>query len=176
MKLKATLRLAHLNLRREKAGEGDGDIGTDLKLTGQLHLEDLRGLFGASDDHAYALLDGLYDGEGNMRSLAFKDFALSAKGTGVEVRLKTEIAGVEVKFREAEVDQFVLAPQQGRQIELTFRVKANPSDMQVASLAEMLKTDLDVTLTKKQGELQFGPAPEETEEEEEQIDLEGASA
>lgn len=163
MKLKATLKLHHMTVRREKAGEEDGDIGTDLKLTGEVHLKELKKLF--SEDHGYAILEALFDAEGNLASLAFANFSLSAKGSAVEATFKTEIAGTEIKLRDVEVDQFELVPKVGRTFDLTFRVKANPSEAQIGQLAEKLKSDLIVELWSRQAELQFGEVEEEEEEE-----------
>lgn len=165
MKLKATLKLHHMTVRREKAGPEDGDIGTDLKLTGELHLKDLRKLF--NEDRGYAILEGLYDAEGNLATMAFATVVLSAKGSAVEAAFKTEISGTAIKLRDVEVDQFELVPKIGRLFEISFRVKANPSETQIGQLAEKLKSDLIVDLWSRQAELQFGEVEEEEEEEEE---------
>lgn len=176
MKLSALLRLSPtLNVRNEKAGEDAGDFGTDLKFTGQVHLKDLRSIF--HEDHGYAVLEALFDAEGNLATLAFGSFELTAKGSGIEATLTTEISATTVKLREVDVDQFALVPKLGRLFEISFRVKAHPSDTQLGELALMLRTDVKVDLHSRQGELRFGPAEEpdtgeatEGEEEEEGVE------
>lgn len=36
MRFQAQMNLSHLNVRREKAGDGPGDIAADLKLSGKV--------------------------------------------------------------------------------------------------------------------------------------------
>lgn len=166
MKMKATTSLTRLTVKRDKDGEEEGDVGTDLYFTGQVHLSDLKKVF--NEDHGFAILEALYDAEGNLASLAFANFTLSAHGTAIEATFKTEIAGVAIKLRDVEADQFELAPKVGRQFDLSFRIRANQSEAQIGQLAEKLKTDLVVDLWSRQGELHFGPPAEEEETEKEE--------
>lgn len=155
MKLIAVAKLMTFKTDREDSEvEAHVEIDAGLKFKAMLHLSDLTGML---DTHCVALLEGVHDADGNLRTHAFGQIHISGKATGVSATFSSDLNGsTEVKFSEAEVDGITLELQGQRQVELEFKVKTDASDTQVAALASMIKHGVKVELWSRQAELEFG--------------------
>lgn len=177
MKLQTTMKFAHLNLGREKAGEGDGDLRADLKLTATLHLKSVAKLL---DQHAAATIEGLFDAEGMRRTRDFGTLKIAREYVGVKAEIAPDLTGqldldgdkdvrTPLKF-EGDLNSIDLKPLDGRQIEVTMRLQVNPSEDQLARLGHLLRGDVKITVS---GGLVKSIEDEHAEKEEEE---EGAEA
>lgn len=149
MRFEANLTIAHPNLRREKAGAEDGDLGMDLKLTGTLGLTAFATLLNG-DDHAVALLEHLYDAEGNLRSLNFDEVSFKLEHKNIEVQLDN---GAQKKKFAADLNQIAVVPSMGKAVDVSLRLQLNPDGQQVAWLAELIGSEVRIIAETKQSEL-----------------------
>lgn len=152
MRFNAQMNLSNLNVRREKAGDGPGDIAADLKLTGKVHVGDLKDLF--LTDHGFAVITGMFDADGNLRSQDFDDFRLTRELTGVKARLSTAL-GTPLDFDLANADSFAVELQINNTALVSLRLQVHPTDEQISALAELLMSDVTVVLEQVQGELKL---------------------
>lgn len=157
MRFQAQMNMAHLNVRREKAGDGPGDIAADLKLSGKVHIADLKDLF--LTDHGYAVITGMYDADGNLRSQDFEDFRLTRELTGTRARLSTAL-GTPLDFDLADADSFGVGLEINNTALVSFRLQVHPTDDQISTLAELLMSDVTVVLEQVQGELKLAGGTE----------------
>jgi hypothetical protein len=160
----AALLVAHLNVRREKAGEEGGPVAADIKLTGLVKSADLQHLF--TSDRSAAVLEGMYDAEGNIAAGDIETLKLRTGLKSVRAHLKPK-GGEAVKFDGAELNQLKLTPQLGRTVEVSMRLQVNPTHKQVADLSDLLNIEVKASLEGMQAELDFDESEEEEETEEE---------
>lgn len=156
MRFEAVLTVSHLNIRREKAGAEDGDLGMDVALSGTLGIAAFQPLLDG-DAHAAALLEGLFDAEGNLRSLNVKALDLKVEHKNLAVTIG-EGKGAQ-KFDGADLNSVSVVPGIGRTVELSARLQLNPGDNQVEKLADLLRKEVKVVLENKQQKLDL-PAQE----------------
>lgn len=165
VKFSAALLVAHLNVRREKAGEEGGPVAADIKLTGLVKSADLVDLF--TSDRSAAVLEGMYDAEGNIVAGDIETLKLRSSLKSVRATLKPR-GGAQVKFDGAELNQLKLTPQIGRTVEVSMRLQVNPTHAQVADLSDLLNIEVRATLDGMQGELDLASKDEDEEESEEE--------
>ena len=171
VKFSAALLVAHLNVRREKAGEEGGPVAADIKLTGLVKSADLVDLF--TSDRSAAVLEGMYDAEGNIVAGDIETLKLRTGLKSVRATLKPK-GGDAVKFDGAELNMLKLTPQIGRTVEVSMRLQVNPTHGQVADLSDLLNVEVKASLEGMQAELDFDAKDNEGEEEQEE--LEGVEA
>lgn len=152
MKLDTTLTLSNVNLRREKAGEDEGPIAIDLKLTGDVRPEDVAGLF-TTDAQYRRILGDRWDGDNDLTITDATKIPLSVEGIGVTIELETEIAGVKLRWPEGNIDGIVLETKPGRRVGIKLRAQVHPTKEQVAQLADWHSADLKVSLWSRQHDL-----------------------
>lgn len=150
MRFEAVLTISSVNIRREKAGGEDGDLGMDVQLTGQIGTAAFQPLLDG-DAHGAAVLEGLYSAEGELRSLNIKNIDLKAEHKNLSVLLK---AGPDKQqFDGVDLNNISVVPQVGRAVEVTARLQLNPGDHQVEWLADMLRKEVHVVAEAKQQKL-----------------------
>lgn len=130
MRFESNLLLAGCTMRVEKAGEEDGDLGSDMKLTGPVPLTDLAPLIGC--EHTVALLEHLYDGSGTLQTANIGELKLDVehKDCNLQVRVGKETK----KFLGVKVDGIVLVPKMMRSIEFSAMCKVHPTETQLGWL------------------------------------------
>lgn len=152
MKLDTTLTLAHLNLRREKAGDEDGPIAVDLKFTGDVRPEALAGLF-TTEAQFRRILGDRWDKDNDLTITDSTVIKLNVEGLGVTIELNAEISKTQLRWTEANVDSIVLETKPGRVIGLKLRAQVHPTKEQVAQLTDWHSADLLVSLWSRQHDL-----------------------
>lgn len=152
MKLDTTLTLSHLNLRREKAGDEDGPIAIDLKLTGDVRPEVLSGLF-TTDAQFRRILGDRWDKDNDLTITDSTVIRLNVEGLGVTIELNAEISKTQLRWTEANVDSIVLETKPGRIVGLKLRAQVHPTKEQVAQLTDWHSADLLVSLWSRQHDL-----------------------
>lgn len=157
MKWKTLLQLEHLNVRREKDGDDDGPVATDLKLTGTVKAEALLDLFSTQAAFDYAL-GSLYRPDGEMVTHDIARILLAREGIGVQVRLATEFSEP-MDFEGAILDRIKLKPLPGRSVEVCVRVVVKPRPAQLAQLADSLGQDLTLDISQRQSSLALDEPP-----------------
>lgn len=159
MRFEANLTIAHLNIRREKAGEKRGPLAVDIKLTGKIGT----GAFGPlldGDQHAGAMIEGLFDAEGNLRSHNFQTIPLAMEHKNLAVTLS---AGPDKKeFEVSQINSISIDPDIGRTVTVDARLQVNAKGTEIAWLAEMLSYDVRVIAESKQGTLKLDNTGKET--------------
>lgn len=152
MKLDTTLTLSHLNIRREKAGDEDGPIAVDLKLTGDVRPEDIAGLF-TTDAQFRRILGDRWDKDNDLTITDSTVIKLNVEGLGVTIELNAEISKTQLRWTEANVDRIVLETKPGRIVALKLRAQVHPTKDQVAQLSDWHSADLLVSLWSRQHDL-----------------------
>lgn len=144
LRLATQATIGHLNTRKE-GPDDDKELACDLKLTATV---------GASAIEFFdeMLSTALYTPEGMVRNpmmgaIPFlhelEDYRIAINGV--------EQTGVRVK-------KFTLQPKDSWQLLLTFSVSFKPTGSEVATLAEFLQDEVDVTLEPSSEELDFQAA------------------
>ena len=152
MKLEMTLNLAHLNTRREKAGEDDGPVAVDIKRKGEVKPENCKDLF-STDASFDKLLGELWDKNGELTTSDLGSMRLNREAQDCNIVLETEISKSALKFETGGLSKVTLKPLAGKLIEIGLRLQVHPKPEQYGTLCEWLGHDLDISVKKKQGEL-----------------------
>lgn len=154
----AIFNVAHLNVRKEKAGEDDGPTACDVKLKATLGVAAVKGLFGTS--HSFeTVLGNLWTSKGEMASSDVQEITLNRQLTGCRVALKPEADAGE-SFDGCDLNKIRLKPIAGNQVEVSMRLQCRPDEEQFAWLAKRLNYDVRVTASVKQGSLDLQPKAE----------------
>lgn len=150
---KARLTIGSVNLRREKAGDEPGEVAVDVKFRGTLSADETRGLFWTQGSHD-RLLSQLYDDEGELRSIDVDQLTLSRKGEGVVAEIE-RLSGVigAMHFEGAKFNQVKLVPRPGRAVDITCRLQVYPDGNQLESLADLIDTEVDLSVELAQADL-----------------------
>lgn len=167
MQLDATLTLANLNIRREKAGDDEGPIAVDLKFTGDVKPEEIKGLF-TTEAQFRRLLGDRWDVDNDLTVTDSLRIPLEVEGVGCTFELKTELSEKpELRWTEANVDSITLETKPGRVVGIKLRVQVHPTKEQVAQLTDWHSMDLDVSVWSRQHDLNLerAPAPAKAAEE-----------
>lgn len=165
VKIKAALMLAHLNIRKEKAGEDEGPVACDVKLSGEIGFKEVKNLF--STKSAFEVLAGLYQKGGELITHDIATMRLAGEAKNVEASLAVE-GGGKVTFEGAKLNKISLQPKPGHIVELSLRLQVHPSGDQHAKLAELLGSTVILEANATQLDLHLDQEEEEEEEEEEQ--------
>lgn len=169
MKILAQFVIANLNIRREKAGEGDGPVACDIKLTSDLKSDAVASFF-STDSSRKRVLDSLWTDEGELTTTDVQKITLTAQIKGGRLSLTPEFSAAET-FETADINKITIAPKAGKTCEVSIRAQVKPTPEQMGRLAELLHCEILVTADRKQGELELqAQPPEEEKPEEEQSD------
>lgn len=148
MKLMANLKIANVNLRREKAGDDEGPIAVDLKLTGTMPPEQLESMFTTKASYK-RLLGELWDKDSELVTHDLSHLVLAREGVGVTATLQPEFTDP-IEFDGAELNRIRITPQGGRQVDFVARLQVHPTNDQVKRLAEMLDDHVNVVIHQRQ--------------------------
>ncbi len=156
MKLQAEMNLAHLNVRREKAGDEEGPIAIDLKLTGTLPIAKLEELFATIVGYN-VMLANIFREDGELIAADMESFTLSTENENMEGQLQWGLLKEKnkVAFKKASFGSIRITPIAGRQAELSCRLQINPSKNELSSIASVLGEQVDVTIAPMQGSLEL---------------------
>lgn len=148
--------LAHLNPRREKAGENDGPVAFDAKITATLPIDALGGLF--ATELGLQQLAAHWREDGELVTGEWALLTLAREGSGLEATFSGPISGTDLTFRAVELDKIRLKPEGGRKVALTARMILHPSQEQVGQLCEWLNQTVLVAITQPQMEIPIDQA------------------
>jgi hypothetical protein len=151
MKLATTLELAHINIRREKEGEDDGPVATDLKFVGSVPVDALEGLFSTPTGFDFAL-GSLYRDDGELVTHDVASMTLAREGLGVALNIHAGL-NTSIVFEGADVNRIRLSPQPGRVVDVALRVQCRPNNGDLVKLAEFLGATVELNLQASQTEL-----------------------
>lgn len=153
MKVLSEFTISNLNIRREKAGEEDGDLGCDISLKSSLSAE-ACGSFFSTDASRRRVLDDLWNEEGELTTTDVAKITLNTEIKGGTVILKTEFSPAET-FESADINKVTLVPKSGWTCEVSMRAQVNPTAEQMGRLSQLLGCDVHVAADRKQGELEL---------------------
>lgn len=165
MRFQGLMHLVNLNPRPEKAGKGKGDGAADIKVVGKVHLEQLKPLL---SEHGFAMLEGMYDANGNLRAMDFEPFKLTKEFPACHMKLSTEISNDSVELGKTAFNQFEVEPEINRTVKFSARLQTHPSPEDVSVLFTMMDTDVTVIVEETQSELPLtggGPSDDQAEPE-----------
>lgn len=150
--LDAVLNFAHINVRREKAGEDDGNVAVDLKLSGELGVDALKGLFGTKTSFE-RITGNIWTKDGDLASTDLGEIKLTCELSTCQVALKVPDSNDEETFETGELNKVRIKPLPGRTCEVAMRLQLHPTEDQIAWLSSHLGYDLHAKVAKRQGEL-----------------------
>lgn len=160
MKFQATMRVDHLNIRREKAGDGDGPIACDVKLSAELALDRIAPIF-TTPDGFKAALGNLFTDTGELACADIGTLLLTTAAAKQNVQI--DDGGIEGEdqhapfdFDDATVDNVRIEPKAGRKAALTLRLQVKPSESQLGPLAALLGALVSFSCDQPQLELALG--------------------
>lgn len=153
MKILSAFTIAHLNIRREKAGEEEGPVACDLKLSAELKSEAVASFF-STDASRRRVLDSLWNDDGELTTTDVAKIALATGIKGGTLTLKSEFSAAET-FEAADIDRVTLVPRAGWTCEVSMRAQVNPSAEQIGRLSELLGCEVHIAADRKQGELEL---------------------
>ena len=151
MKVLASFTIAHLNSRKEAAGDETGKLACDIKLTSVLSDSACASLFGTESSFE-RLLGDLWNKDGELTTTDLKKLTLTSQIIGGKATLTPEFSSAET-FEGIKLNKITLEPQAGRQVGITMRLQVNPTTAQVAKLSDWLEMDVMVLCERVQGEL-----------------------
>lgn len=153
MKVLASFTVAHINSRKENAGDETGKLACDIKLTAVLSDSALVSLFGTESSFD-RLLGDLWNEDGELTTTDLKKLTLNSQIIGGKATLTPEFSGAEV-FEGVDLNKITLEPQAGRQVAVSMRLQVHPTASQVAKLSDWLETDVVVLVDRVQQELKL---------------------
>lgn len=156
MHLEAELKIAHLNVRREKAGEDDGPVAMDVKLSGVLAIDAIAGLF--ATPAGFAQLTSLWQPNGELATVEWSGLTMAREGSGLEISFTTLVAESEIKFTSAKLNNIRLTPKPGKVVDFVARTQLTPSDGQITELVELLGQSVGVSVVQPQMEMPLDQA------------------
>ncbi len=151
MKVLAAFTIAHLNQRKEAAGDEPGKLACDIKLTSVLTDSACASLFGTESSFD-RLLGDLWNKDGELTTTDLNTLVLNSQIVGGKATLTPEFSGAE-KFEGVMLNKIKLKPEAGRKVEVSMRLQVHPTASQVSKLSEWLETDVTVLVERVQGEL-----------------------
>lgn len=153
--MKITLKettVAHLNVRREKAGDEEGPVALDIKLTGDARPEDLKQLF-ATDEGYKHVLGNFFDESGEMVSHDVSTITLRREAVGHRMAIIFGLSDTTIDIETCDVDRIKLTPDDGPMVGYSMRVQVKPSAATLAELSALLERQVTVKIEHKQSEL-----------------------
>jgi len=169
MKLKRSFTLAHINVRKQKAGKDLGPTAVDLKWQAEVHPQDLKDFFPTEASYE-SVIKRLFLETGELVCSDFKKIELHTQCLSANLTI-TNGSGMSdaLKYKGATVDKVRIEPKAGPVVGITFRTTlVDPGN--IDRLTEWNQQDLDVTISgkwadkDKQQSLPVQPPPEELEE------------
>lgn len=154
MKLKANLKFASINVRREKEGNEEGPIAIDIGIAGPMQIDLLQDLFSTRKSFD-VLLAKLYDessGElvcGDLASMKLKIDAMNVCVTITTSELKPR----SFVLKDCEFNEVKLEPVSGRVCDFKGRIQCKPSKEMLADLSQLLHETLEFDLSPAQSNL-----------------------
>lgn len=127
IRVQTQLKLTNVNPRVEMAGRDEkGSLAVDLAFSGSIHLKELTKLL--DDEHASAMLEHLYNAEGDLQTTAFDKLTIGTKVKDCVIQLGTKDDGVVLK--DSSFDKITLVPKPGRHFDITARAQVHPTPKQ----------------------------------------------
>lgn len=149
MKFKHKLLLTSVSLNREKAGEGQGDLGSTLVLSAGVKLDDLDGLVG--DKATTELLKSLYNDQGDL--LTNNVSALSIGIVHQDVKATLRGAGATHTFPGGKIDSIALTPKLSRVVDVKMKLKVHPTEEQTGWLGKVYGYELACQLESNKNQI-----------------------
>lgn len=150
MRFQGLMHFVNLNTRPEKAGKEKGDGAADIKIVGKVHLEQLKPLL---SEHGFALIEHIYDANGDLQSHDFEPLKLTKEFPNCHMTISTEISKESVTLAKTAFNQFEVEPEINRTVKLSARLQTHPSPEDVSILFKMMDTDVTVIVEETQSEL-----------------------
>lgn len=153
--MKITLRettVAHVNVRREKAGDTEGPIAIDLKFTGDARPEVLKTLF-ATDEGYNHVLGNFFGDSGEMVSHDVGSITLRREAIGHRMTITAGLSQTTIGIEDCKVDKIKLTPEDGPLVGYSLRVQVKPTTELIAQLSGLLERQVTVEIEHKQTEL-----------------------
>ncbi len=147
MKLKANLIFSHLNVRREKAGEEEGPVAIDIKLTGDVPIAALELLFGTAAGYVQ-LLENLYRDDNELVTNDLAGMRLNVEAENMEGRIIWGLSeSNHLDFKKSKLNNISIVPKAGRIAEFTGRLQLNPQNGELAQYGKLLgeAVELDIS-------------------------------
>jgi hypothetical protein len=149
------VKLANVNLRAEKHGD-DTRAAVDLKIEATcpstvlvaFHPELRQHLF--KKDENPDLVDQVVEGDGLtvLRYARLGALKWDWEGAGYKALIDYGLGGESnIELDDVKIDHFVIEPQNGGSVAVSFRVIAHPDPDDIGKLSEFIQRDIDLTLT-----------------------------
>lgn len=151
MKILAPFVVAHLNIRKEAAGDETGKTAMDIRLKSELSADDCSTLFG-TERSFHRLLADLWDKDGELTTTDLGSMTLTGSITGGKADLKPEFSDGE-SFEGVNLNKIKLVPKAGKRVEVTMRLQVKPTPAQIGRLSEWQESEVQVHVDRVQGEL-----------------------
>lgn len=163
MNVLASFQISNLNPRREKAGEDDGDLACDIKLSAELTADAVSGFF-STDSARARLLDDLWTSDGELATTDLDKFYLTTHIKGGKATIKSEM-GTPEHFEGVDLNKITLKPKASRMVEVSMRLQVHPTCEQMGRLAELLGCEVMIVVERSQAEMELQPPGDEDEKE-----------
>lgn len=170
MKVLAQFQISHINIRREKAGEEEGDLGCDISLKSTVKADAVASFF-STESSRRRVLDDLWNEDGELTTTDVSKIGLTTKIEGGTLSLKSEFSAAE-SFDPANLNKVSIVPIAGGMVEVSMRAQVNPTSEQLGRLSNLLGCEVHVIADRKQGELEL-QAPT-SEDEKDDVEAEGS--
>lgn len=148
MKFKSELMLEGFNPRVEKAGDEDGDGAVDIRMSGTLDVDDVKGLFATKIAYETIVLR-CYRDDGELVTPDLGSIHLATEGIGVDASIKS-MHGTLLEFTDrANINKFVLKPLAGKKVDFSCRLQVHPDSEQVGTLFQLQRQGVTLTASWK---------------------------
>lgn len=147
MKIHSTLQLTHVNLRKEMAGDEPGRTAATLSFKGTLSEDAVKPFF--STEASYKkVLGQLWNKDNELATNDIKSIPLAVGIVGGKASI--EGFGDKQEFDETNVDDVVLTPQPGRQVDVALKMSVHPDAESLWFLAEVNRRTVTLTCVPSQ--------------------------
>lgn len=131
VRVQMRLKVNNVNPRMERAGKDErGSLGVDVSLVGSVHLEDLGKLL--KDTHAAALLEHMFDAEGNLQTPSFDLINVTTQVKDATIKLGE--GKLQETLKDCTLDSITICPKPGRVFDFKSRLKTNPTPKQQSTI------------------------------------------
>lgn len=136
MKFKSELQLDGFNPRIEKAGDEDGDGAADIRFSGTVDIDDLKGLFATKIAYE-TIIERCFRDDGELVTPDLGSLHLATEGIGVDASIKSAF-GEPLDFTDrSNINKIVVKPIAGKKAEISIRLQVHPEPEQVAQLFQL---------------------------------------
>lgn len=158
MKIRIECNLSHLNVRRERAGDGPGEVAVDLKLTATVKHQALKPIFTDTANYA-ALVGALFDEAGELSCPEIQSVRLQREFVNGTATLKSPF-GDPQELDDVKLNKVTLTPHSGGLLDITLRLQATPKENQLSVLGTLLAQTVELVYQGKQAELELPAQPD----------------